>query len=128
MIIGFTGHRDWLANEQSLYRIEERYPGATWVHGGADGFDTQVDMVAKALGKIPGDTLIVIRPDYRRYHPKQAPLMRNMEIVNRCDLLVACYDGRKKGGTYQRVGYATGKKPVEYVTPTTHKPKKDPQP
>lgn len=27
MIIGFTGHRD----EKSLLRIDERFPGATWL-------------------------------------------------------------------------------------------------
>lgn len=117
MLIGFTGHRDWLCNEQSLLRLEERYPGATWIHGGAEGFDTQVNEVALRLGKVLGDTLIVIRPDYSRYHPKQAPLFRNMDIVNRCDLLIACYDGRRTGGTCQCANYAKGKKPVEYVTP-----------
>lgn len=45
MNIGFTGHRNKLCNEQSLLRIEERFPGATWVHGGAEGFDTQVHSV-----------------------------------------------------------------------------------
>lgn len=36
MIIGFTGHRNKLCSEQSLLRIEERFPGAKWVHGGGD--------------------------------------------------------------------------------------------
>ena len=118
MVIGFTGHRDKIANEQSLYRLEERYPGATWIHGGAVGFDTQVNDVGKRLGKVKGDTLIVIEPEYRLYHPKQAPLFRNMTIVNRCGLLVACYDGRKTGGTLYTINYArqTGV-PIEYVTP-----------
>lgn len=74
MIIGFTGHRNKLCNEQSLLRIEDRYPGATWIHGGADGFDTQVNAVALKLGKIEGDTLIVIRPDYKRYSGTVAPM------------------------------------------------------
>lgn len=119
MLIGFTGHRDWLCDHQSLLRIEQRYPGATWVHGGAEGFDTQVNDVALLLGKELGLTLRVVRPDYMLYHPKQAPLMRNMVIVNMVSLLVACYDGRKTGGTHQCINYAKGKVPVEYVTPVT---------
>lgn len=119
-IIGFTGHRDWLCNEQSLLRIEERYPGATWIHGGAPGFDTQVNEVALKLGKALGDTLIVIRPDYDSYRPQVAPLMRNDIIVERCSILVACYDGRKSGGTLYTINRAKqAGKPVEYVTPVT---------
>ena len=38
MIIGFTGHRNKLCSEQSLLRIEERFPGAKWVHGGRCAF------------------------------------------------------------------------------------------
>ena len=89
------------------------------MHGGAEGFDTQVNDVALLLGKELGLTLRVVRPDYMLYHPKQAPLMRNMVIVNMVALLVACYDGRKTGGTHQCIDYAKGKVPVEYVTPTT---------
>ena len=89
------------------------YPGAEWVHGGARGFDTQVDTIAKELGK----TATVIRPDYNRYPPKIAPLERNKIIVDTVDLLVACYDGRKKGGTYQTVNYAEGRNVVVYLMP-----------
>lgn len=118
MVIGFTGHRDKICDEQMLLRLEDRYPGATWVHGGALGFDSQVNEVAKRLGKVLGDTLIVVRPDYKLYHPTQAPLFRNMVIVDQCELLVACYDGRRYGGTCQCVNYARGKgKPIDFVPP-----------
>lgn len=49
----------------------------------------------------------------------QAPLIRNQAIVDRVDRMVACYDGRKKGGTLFTINYAHKvHKPVEYVTPT----------
>lgn len=116
--IGFTGHRDWLCSEQSLLRIEERFPGAKWIHGGADGFDSQVHEVGLKLGKVLGETLIVIRPDYKQYSYHVAPLIRNQVIVDRVDRMVACYDGRKKGGTLFTINYAHKvHKPVEYVTP-----------
>lgn len=118
MIIGFTGHRNKLCSEQSLLRIEERFPGATWIHGGAEGFDTQVHEVGLKLGKVLDDTLIVIRPDYKQYSYHVAPLIRNQAIVDRADRMFACYDGRKKGGTLFTINYAHKvHKPVEYVTP-----------
>lgn len=59
-VVGFTGHRDRLAAESTILAIEQRFPGAVWVHGGAGGFDTQVNAIAKMLGKVLGETLIVI--------------------------------------------------------------------
>ena len=118
MNIGFTGHRNKLCNEQSLLRIEERFPGATWVHGGAEGFDKQVHEVALKLGKVVGETLLVIRPDYKQYSYNVAPLIRNQLIVDMVERMVACYDGRKKGGTFFTVNYANRiHRPVEYIMP-----------
>ena len=118
MKIGFTGHRDKVAHELSLLNIERRYPGATWVHGGAEGFDSQVDALARKLGKVEGDTLLVILPNYRKFKSTVAPLIRNEQIVGMSDLLVALWDGRKKGGTFYTINYAKRCNiPVEYITP-----------
>lgn len=121
MLIGFTGHRDWLCNHRSLLRIEERYPGATWVHGGAfTGFDPQVEEVALELGKVLGETLLKIRPDYKKYLPKVAPLKRDEVIVDMVQALYACYDNRRYGGTYYTINYAKRVGvPIEYITPMT---------
>lgn len=124
MSIGFTGHRDCIANEESLLRIEQRFPGATWIHGGAkDGFDAQVDAMARKLGKVEKETLIIYRPNYRLYPAKVAPVMRNQTIVDASELLIACYDGRKSGGTHDCIGRATRKQMrIEYVTPIKVQP------
>jgi hypothetical protein len=113
LIVGFTGHRDKIAQTPELQKILDLYPGATWVHGGASsGFDDQVHTFALANGFQPE----VIRPDYAKYHPKRAPLERNKVIVDSCNLLVACYDGRRFGGTFQTINYAKSKgKQVVYV-------------
>ena len=103
--IGFTGHRDAVCQEIELDEIARLFPGATWIHGGAPGFDTQVDEYAKAHG-MPYEKL---RPDYKRYDPKVAPLRRNDVIVERANVLVACYDGRNRGGTYYTVAKAKEK-------------------
>lgn len=119
MVIGFTGHRNRSANKESLLRFELRYPGATWVHGGAEGFDTQVQETALELGKVLGETIIVIYPDYDAYPPNVAPLKRNELIVDKAQLLIACYDGRKRGGTFYTINYARRQGiPVEIVIPT----------
>lgn len=114
MNIGFTGHRNKLAKTTDLERIAQRYPSAVWVHGGAVGFDTQVEQYAQAHGI----KTVVIRPDYENNSPKFAPLKRNIEIVAMSDAVVALWDGRCKGGTYFTIKSALGrKKPVEFLTP-----------
>lgn len=95
MKIIFTGHRDTYTSLQDLESILLEFPGAVWVHGGAPGFDSQVESFARSHGIIPE----VIRPNYKAYYPKRAPLERDLIMVAMADLVVACYDGREKGGT-----------------------------
>lgn len=98
MNIVFTGHRNGIANINDLESIKNDYVDATWVHGGAVGFDSQVHKYAKE-NKIP---VIVFFPNYKTYG-KQAPLIRNDEMLNVANLLVALYDGRKYGGTFYTI-------------------------
>lgn len=112
MNIAFTGHRDKAVLEKDLDAIAEKYPLSVWIHGGASGFDSQVSLYA-TLHNIPQ---IVIRPDYSK--GRAAPLIRNREIIDRCDILFACYDGRKTGGTFYTIKYAQKKyKPVTVLCP-----------
>ena len=98
MYISFTGHRDKFCSESDLEKLLSEYPESVWIHGGAIGFDTQVENYAKKHGI----KTIVVRPDYQRYG-RRAPLIRNDEIINRGDILVALYDGRIGGGTYYTI-------------------------
>lgn len=87
--------------------------------------DAQVHSIGVELGKQPlagfasdqlakftlpsANVIITVFPAYGRYHPKQAPILRNIAMVDFMrdgDLLVACYDGRTSGGTAQCVRYA----------------------
>lgn len=128
MLIVFTGHRDAVTDPVILHALEAEYPGSIWMHGGAEGFDTQAHNVGKLLGKtvlppitseklrlfaLPtADAIVTVRPAYAMYHDAQkrmAPIIRNEAMVSRMsagDLLVACWDGREKGGTWQCVSYA----------------------
>lgn len=101
MIIAFTGHRNATTGIETLDKIKALYPGATWRHGGAIGFDSQVSDYAKQ-NNIPQE---IIEPDYKQYG-KAAPLIRNKAIVNGSALLAACYDGRQTGGTAYTVNLA----------------------
>jgi hypothetical protein len=113
--IGFTGHRDRLVERIWLDWIHTTWPGATWVHGGAIGFDTQVNDYAIEHG-IPRQ---VKRPEYKETRTG-ATFIRNREIVQETAFLCACYDGRLKGGAFYTVNYARKiGKPVILLVLTT---------
>ena len=64
----------------------------TIVSGGAKGADTY----AKEFAEDHNIELIEFLPDYKRYG-RGAPLMRNKQIVENCDCLLAFWDGKSKG-------------------------------
>ena len=62
------------------------------VSGGAYGIDTCAEEYAKKSG-IP---FTKIRPNYDE-HGRQAPILRNIEIVTYADTVLAFWDGKSKG-------------------------------
>ena len=64
----------------------------TIVSGGAKGADTYAKEYA-IKNNIP---IIEFLPDYRKYGRK-APLMRNLQIVDNCDFLLAFWNGISRG-------------------------------
>lgn len=104
LVIGFTGHRDRRAPERDLDFVFTLGPGMkqVWVQGCAEGFDTQVKEYAKAHGIMVEDE----PPDFEQYGSPQAYFVRNRLIVDVADLVVACYDGRERGGTFHALNYA----------------------
>jgi hypothetical protein len=117
MVIGFTGHRDCLCDLSDLNRIVILYPAQTWVHGGAKGFDEQVEKFAKNMGL----RTMVIPPDYQTYGGSAAPLKRDEEIVRNSDMLVAMWDGRTTGGTWYTVTKAVQKRIPVILIPVKRK-------
>ena len=113
MRIGFTGHRNTKTTTAELDMIASLWPGSEWINGDAIGFDEQVKLYALAHG-IPFEG---IRPDYKSYPSKVAPLKRDEVIVDKVEIVIACYDGRRYGGTYYTINYAQRQgKPVHFVT------------
>lgn len=102
VVIGFSGHRDVNCQRRQLEALALEFPEALWVHGGADGFDWQVELFARSHGI---ETKI-LRPDYERWGRYEAPHVRNREIVALSKRMVICYDDRKSGGTYRTKEYA----------------------
>ncbi len=109
MIICFTGHRDCIVSEYDLFRLHLDHPNAKWIHGGAkSGFDKQVQDFINSLTE--GIEFEVFPPEYDKYSPKVAPIMRNHKMIDmKPDLLVALWDGTKTGGTYDTIEYAKSK-------------------
>jgi hypothetical protein len=114
--IVFTGHRDRRADPEELRRLHTVYPDAIWIHGGARGFDTQVNDLGIDLGKSAEDgTMIVVRPEYKKFPGREraAPQARNRTMVDMLgngDLLVALFDGRLSGGTFETIKYAESRR------------------
>lgn len=63
------------------------------VSGGAAGVDT----VAQRYSDKTGIPITVFRPKYDKYPPKKAPLMRNLEIIDYADIVLAFWDGKSTG-------------------------------
>lgn len=105
MNIVFTGHRDCITNPNELINIMQNYPNAVWLHGGCKkGFDKQVHQFAENHNIFIKEE--IIRPAYDKIYWKSAPLERNSELVGKADLIIACYDGRQKGGTFDTISKA----------------------
>lgn len=62
------------------------------VSGGAKGIDTCAAEYAKSHNL----RLIEFLPDYKK-HGRRAPIIRNADIVNECDYLLAFWDGKSRG-------------------------------
>lgn len=65
------------------------------ITGGARGVDADAARYAREAG-LP---LTVIRPDYAAFG-RGAPLRRNLQIIDSCDLVLAFWDGSSRGTAF----------------------------
>ncbi len=89
MKVAVIGSRDLLLSDLSKYLpsdVEEI------VSGGARG----IDSCAARYAKEHGLKLKEFLPDYEKYG-KKAPLLRNLEIIDYADLVLAFWDGKSRG-------------------------------
>jgi hypothetical protein len=123
MIVGITGTRKGMTDHQKdrfgelLSEWIEIFPGELiLVHGGAIGADTEAHEIGVKLGYegevFPTHQNIhnwINRPDVKVLHPPKEPLDRNVDIVLRCEILVATpYEAQEilRSGTWACVRQA----------------------
>lgn len=89
MKIAIIGSRNLMINN-----LEKYLPQYTTeiVSGGAMGIDTCAERYAKEKG-IKFTSFL---PDYES-HGRQAPILRNIEIIDYSDEVIAFWDGKSKG-------------------------------
>lgn len=105
-VIGSRGWKDNAIIFRTLDLIREKETFEL-VSGGAIGVDSMAEMYAK----LHGIAITVIKPDYKMYGSKVAPLIRNKKIVDMADQVIAFWDGQSMG-TLHTINYASksGKK------------------
>ena len=107
MTLAIIGSRDCLAVDIEAY-IDEM-PDAI-VSGGARGADTY----AREFAIKKGIRLIEHLPDYAKYG-RGAPMVRNRQIIDDCDKVLAFWDGKSRGTKYS-LDYAESKgKPAKII-------------
>ena len=92
MKIAVVGSRS-LHNYQLVKLILNQYTFTQIISGGAKGIDTLAEQYSDELGLIKP---LLILPDWRRYK-RGAGVVRNREIVDTADFVVAIWDGKSKG-------------------------------
>lgn len=89
MKLAIIGSRNLVVEKLELYLPREV---SEIVSGGARGIDT----IAADYAQRAGIPLTVFLPDYARYR-RGAPLMRNKQIAEYADEVLAFWDGSSKG-------------------------------
>jgi hypothetical protein len=103
-VVGSRGFKDY----DRVCKVLDEYSIGIVVSGGADGADD----LAKRYAKERGLVLVELIPDWKR-HGRSAGMIRNQDIVKRCDRMVAFWDG-KSPGTADAIDKAKKlKKPVQ---------------
>ena len=92
MKIAIVGSRDFPDLEVVKEYVRGLPEGTVVISGGARG----VDSTAEAEARLCGLEVISFVPDWNK-HGKKAGFLRNVDIVEACDKLVAFWDGKSKG-------------------------------
>lgn len=109
-IVGIIGSRDITTLNLDLF-IDKNHIGEV-VSGGANGVDKIVEDWAKR-NKIE---FIAMLPNYKLFGGRWAPLKRDEDIVNYCDLIICFWNGKSTGSKYT-MNYAvkTGKRVILHI-------------
>lgn len=112
MKIAIVGSRDWNDENKIAEYIHDLPSETVIVSGGARG----VDSMAAKWAKFFCMTVEIYTANWGKYG-KSAGMIRNSEIVEACDRVVAFWDGKSKG-TLDTINKAKkAGKVVEVITP-----------
>jgi len=130
MKVGFTGTQTGITPPQFDLLVEvlqELHEVTEAHHGDCIGADREFSVIVEALrydGKLPSAQLHSHPPEdskkraftrYQESYPEKPFLVRNQDIVNATDLLIACPKGQheeQRSGTWATVRYARKQKGV----------------
>jgi hypothetical protein len=85
---------------------------STIISGGAQGVDTGAEWAADKMDI----NFVLFLPDYNKYHKRKAPLMRNIEMAEAGDVLLAIWDGKSGGTQHMMSQMRKRNKPIYLVT------------
>ena len=108
-VIGSRDFEDYALLESKLNTLENI---TSIISGGAKGADSLAEQYALQHSI----DVVVIKPDWKRYN-RGAGLVRNKEIVDMADLVVAFWNGKSKG-TLDVIEYSK-KQTVKLITVLT---------
>jgi hypothetical protein len=83
--------------EWVVIQVVNHFEDVTIVSGGADGVDTWVINVAKALG-VPWREDVVTSEEWR-LHGLKAGMLRNIRLIDSVNVFIAFLDVKSKGGS-----------------------------
>ena len=116
LITGSRNFDNYELLKQAIEEVQKRQGEKITIvlHGGAKGADTLAQNWANE-NKISTQ---IIKPDYKKYNGKLAPLQRNKELVKLADCTLAFYTKNRTGGTwYTSQKTIESQKPLyEYLT------------
>lgn len=109
MRIAIVGSRDYLNMEEVIAFVDTLAMDDIVITGGARG----VDIVAETAARKRGLEVVVFLADWDQYG-KAAGYMRNQQLVDDCDTLVAFWDGTSNG-TRDSISKATKAGKLKHV-------------
>jgi hypothetical protein len=114
--VAIIGSREWPDYEMVkdyVYSLDE---DDVVVSGGARGADQFAEIYARERGL----TVLVLRADWDQ-HGRRAGLIRNHDIINECDRVVAFWDGRSTGTAHSlKLAKEAGKPALIFRTPSAN--------
>ena len=92
MRIAIVGSREYAHTEKVVDYVRRLNEGTIVISGGAHGVDALAANVARTVGLV----VIECLPDYEK-HGRRAPLVRNKQIAEHCERMIAFWNGESAG-------------------------------